>query len=543
MSSDLPAAHAARWTRRFERYAPWLAAALVSFPVALSRQSPSTDLAHFEMLLATMAGYGDPTRFSRALYRLDLGNANQLVFALAWPFAKVLPAALVLRAILTAIVAALPLAAMRVADHHGRSRVVAALTASLALGFGFRWGLVAYLLGVALFLLAWPGFDDLARAPTPARAAKASLWCAALAAAHLSTSFFVAPAIAILAAGRRFDLRGTALRLAPLTVTLCLSAWSARRFDERASAAFRLAREMSFGLKGRLYQAPFGLLGIRGETVYAPFALFALAALVLARDARDAAARPDDDEAAPRWQRLVWRHRLALVSLSLLAQWVVWPTTWHGAGLLHLRFLTPAAVFALLALAPPRDRSSAVSSALSVLSPAAVVLALAPLFAESSEGFRALDRLVPLVAPGSAVAELNLTESPGSLSLFNHAHAHVVAVRGGRSDQSFAALPQYPVAFAPNVEWTRTSERLVEPLNFIPSVDFRRFRYVLVRLPEHEMLAPLATAMAPWGAAVASCERWTLFESRVPVSPTTAPEEPLPMPPQPTISQLLLWVR
>lgn len=542
MSSELPAAHAERPTRRFERYAPWIAATFVSLPVALSRQSPSTDLAHFEMLIATVAGYGDAARFPRALYRLDLGNANQLVFALAWPFAKVLPAEIVLRGLLAAIVAALPLAAMRVADHHGRSRLAAALAASLALGFGFRWGLVAYLLGVALFLFAWPRLDDLARDPTPARAAKASLWCAALATAHLSTTFFVAPALVILAAGRRLDLRGTALRLAPLTVTLSLSAWSALRFDARSSEAFRVSREMIFGFTGRLQQATFGLLGIRGDTVYAPFALFALATLLLARDAGGAFALTDD-EPAPRWQRLVRTHRLALVSLALLAQWVAWPTTWHGAGLLHLRFLTPAAVFGLLALAPPRGRGSALSSALSVLCPAAVVFALAPLFAESSDGFKALDRLVPLIAPGSAVAELNLTESPGSLALFNHAHAHVVAVRGGRSDQSFAALPQYPVTFAPGAAWTRTSERLVEPLNFIPSVDFRRFRYVLVRLPEHEMLAPLAGAMAPWGAAVASCERWTLFESRVPVSPATAPEEGLPMPPRPTISQLLLWVR
>ncbi len=543
MSPNSASAHATPWTQRFEARAPWIAAALVSLPVALSRQPPSTDLAHFEMLLSAMAHHGDAVRFPGALYRLDLGNANQLVFALAWPFAKVFSAAIVVRVALAALVAALPIAAARIADHHGRSRLSAALAASLALGFGFRWGLLAYLLGVALFLLAWPSLDDFARAPTPARAARASLWCAALATAHLSTTFFVAPALVILAAGTRFELRKTALRLAPLTVTLAITALGARRFDGRASTAFRASREMVFGLEGRVIQAPFGLLGIRGPAAYAPFVLAVVATAFLARDARGAAALTDDGAPAPPWQRLVRAHRLALLSLALFAQWAAWPTTWHGAGLLHLRFLTPAAVFGLLALAPPRGRGGRLSSVASLASPAAVVLALAPLFIESSDGFRALDRLIPSIARGSAVVELNFTEAPGSLSLFNHAHAHVVAVKGGRSDQSFAALPQYPVAFAPGAAWPMTAERLIEPLNFAPSVDFRRFRYALVRLPEAEMLRPLAGAMAPWGTLVASCERWSLFESRLPVSPPTAPEEALSTPPRPTLSQLLRWVR
>ena len=516
---------------RAEKVAPWLAGTLLALPVLLVASPPACDFPQYERMVGLLRHYGDPRLAPRELFALHLGNANQGFFALAWLLAWLMPAAAACKVVVAGSVLALPVAAARLAAHLGRSRWVGALVAPLALGLLFRWGLLANLLGLAPTLLTLPLLDRYTDAPSWRRGASVAAAGVALALVHGSAPFVLGAVALGLALARGGPLRRFAwgaLAVAPMTAVV---AAQYALFRTQASAEFVASRALVAGWRGRVVHLPLNAYGpLERPLAAALLALFAaaLGALALGVD-------------APPGEGPLRRHRFALAAALLALQYMLWPSSLGGTGLLYVRFLVPALL--LLAVgAPPPGPLVRHRLAVAVLASAGVplmLLGVAPAFRAAHKGYAALERLTARVAPGSALVGLNLTETPGGLAVFNHAHAHVVALRGGRSHDEFASLPQMPVRLRPEVDWASTTLRLQEPSAFVPEVDLRRFRYALVRVPNARTIAALPAAMGPAARLVAVSGAWVLFESRLAVAPIASPETPFAPAGAPTLGQRL----
>lgn len=497
---------------RAERLVPWAAALVVALPVVVSRMPPAADLAQYELVLAALRDLGDPPRFPSSLYQLDLGGSNQLFFVFAYPLSLLLPVDLVCRLLLGVFVGTLPLAVARAARHLGRSPLLGAVAAPLGLGFAFRWGLVSYLLGVVLFFLALPAFDRLARTPRAAEALRASGWALLLALAHGSASVFAGTALGVLALAHRHSLPRRALVLVPAAVSTLVFGLSFAVFQVRTTAYTTTVGQsvIAVGRRPPLFLwAAFGALP--GARMHLVEAVTALALALLVARGRRASPPPSVDP------------RLAAIAALFVAQFFAWPSVGGGAGLIFHRFALVALVFGALAL-PTRGGAGAALGLTALAPGVAMLLAMLPLFRRVDASWRDLDPLIARVAQGSAVVELDLVEPPLVLSVYHHAHARVVALRGGRSYDDFLVLPHYSVRMRPALTWMRTRDRLAWPQDFIPSADLTRFRYVLVRLGRAHDPATLVRALAPEARPVARSGLWMLFESRLPRVPIDAPE-------------------
>jgi hypothetical protein len=211
------------------------------------------------------------------------------------------------------------------------------------------------------------------------------------------------------------------------------------------------------------------------------------------------------------------------------------PLSHAGPTLLYQRFLATALALLVVALAPPADaRLGLVSRVLAGSVVAALLLTILPRFADAAGSFAALDRLIPEIAPGSAVAQLDLTPRPPSqVAPVAGAAGRVLAERGGRLLFSFTNIAASPVVTPSRTQWNEPQQRMVnDPWAFRPSLDFHRFRYALVRLaaPDAGLVRAVVRTMAPEGRLVDASGPWLLFESTLSLEPLTAPDAPLPVP-------------
>lgn len=502
-----------------------VAALLASLPVALARMAPSADLGQHELMVAAMRDFGDPVRFPASVYQLSLGNANQLFFLVAWPLSYVVPVDALCRALLALLVAAVPLLAARAAHHAGRSPLVGAALAPLALGFAFRWSLISYLLGFVLFLGAMPALDRLAREPSPKAAARAALWAVALALAHGSAAFLLATLTAATLVTARRPWRAWALIAAPATVSLAVFGASFLRFQSQVVRETSTPGGYGIALAARPGLLLWSLYGPLDP--WAHLAVPALLALGLV-----ALARTSPTDGTPRIDR-----RLGLTAALCLAQFFAWPSELGGAGLVFHRFALFAAALFALSVRTTQRPLTALRGAVAMAGLAAMLVALGPLMRIVDGAWRDLDRVIARVEPGSAIAELDLVEVPYTLHVYGAAVARVVALRGGVTQNDFTIAPQYPVHRHPRAAWYRTRERLFWPQSFMPAADFRRFRYALVRRSRRHDTAVLDRAMAPEGRLVAHEGRWSLYESTLARLPLDASEVPLPTPAPETLRQ------
>ena len=136
---------------------------------------------------------------------------------------------------------------------------------------------------------------------------------------------------------------------------------------------------------------------------------------------------------------------------------------------------------------------------------AALSLALVPVFLAQEEDTTALEELEPLMAPGSAVALLQVAHAgPGGFA-FVGGDALIVAEHGGRAMRTRTFNAMAPVAVDPAFDWLRAGNRMSrDAMDFVPSADLHRYRYVLV--PPHRSLGNtkcLASLFAPEGRSVA----------------------------------------
>lgn len=513
--TEAAASPAAQVSRR-DRALLTVSAAMMGSLVAIPRMPPSADIAQHEFILAALRELGDPQRFPSPPYEYALFSANQLFFLCSYLVSRILPVDLAARVTFAAVVFALPLLAARAAVCAQRAALLGVIVAPLAVGFAFRWGLCAYLLGVCVFLAALPSLDALARAPTPARALRASGWAMLLALAHGSSTIFLVTLTGVTLVTARRALREWALIAAPALSGLMVFAlgWALFQSHVRADTASPNGYGIALAARpGLLLWSLYGPLDAWAKLSLPALSLAGLALL------SPGAARGVD-------------RRLGLTALLLLAQFFIWPNELGGAGLLFHRFALPAALLFALALPSASPRAATRAAALLVL-PLAMVVALWPLTRIVHRAWSDLDPVIARIEPGSSVASLDLAEIPWAMHVFGGAAARAVALRGGVTNNDFSHLPQYPVRTAADHVWARTRLRLMHPEGFIPALDFQRFRYVIVRTTRRHDLAALGRAMAPEGRLIARHGRWSLYESQLPRMSLTArePTPPSPLPP------------
>ena len=232
------------------------------------------------------------------------------------------------------------------------------------------------------------------------------------------------------------------------------------------------------------------------------------------------------------------RARFELLAAAFFAAYVVFPYSINFGAYLYVRFLAPAYVIALVALARdvPASRAAAI---LSATVPLAWLFIVLPHFADASEERRAVDKLLSQIAEGSAVAVLGYGPRPpdGPYDPLTPGN-RVLAVRGGRALHSFAEYPIAPVVVRKEARWDEPVIRVYRaPATLRPGWDLTRFRYLLLRIPEPERASLVVRALAPEARLVDAEGAWRLLESTLPQVAIDAPDARLPAPPPATIQE------
>lgn len=531
------------------RFAPsdvavWCSGALLAAPVLALRYPPMGDLPFHESLVALLRHFGDPAWSPPGLYRLNLGQPNQAFHLVAWALSLVAPTDVACKLTIAAAVGGTPPSAARLARHFDRSAWSALLSAPLALGFAFRWGLVGNVIGLPLLLLALPVLDRFAGAPTLRRAAQSAAVVAGLFFVHESAMVVAVIACACFAlrvpepepeSGRRRP-RGAAraaLLLLPVAAGVALAAvYAARSPRLKAPSILAVADRFGDGPLRRLLDVPGVLFGpIDRAALWATFVLYAAGLVALGLERLRFAPR-----AAPGVFARTAGARLALLALACGACFFAFPLAHGGSTLLYQRFLPPALAVLAVALAPPAAAGVRRRATWLCAVPCLAVLAVSlPAFLDADRRYQELDQVLPLVEEDSAVAALDLTPRPPSaVAPVPGAAARALAERGGRLLFSFTDAPTSPVVMRADLQWNEPVLRLAgDPMAFCPSDDMRRFRYVLVRLagpPSGALQRRVAAAFAPDARPLAASGEWLLFESTRDVLPVDAPGEGMTAP-------------
>jgi hypothetical protein len=236
-----------------------------------------------------------------------------------------------------------------------------------------------------------------------------------------------------------------------------------------------------------------------------------------------------------RLQRWVVRHRWGCFSAGLFAAYLAFPLTLSGATLVYQRWFPPAFA-AFVVSAAPRDlwvRPARIARVIAMLLPVATLLVAWPSFADSGRAYQTLEQLMPLIEPGSAIAELDLGPGdPSRTFSMGPSGGRVLATRGGRLDYAFTDSPISPVVIPRRYQWNESLIRLgFDSWAFRPAHDFKSFRYVLVRTSSADVAALAQIVLAPEGKYVQTAGEWVLFESTLPVIPPASRPLHLPKPP------------
>ena len=252
---------------RLEAWAPFMAGAMLALPVLAFRYPPMGDLASHEALVSILRHFGDARYFPDGLYERNLGQPNQLFHAAAWLLSLGVRTDTACKLVVAATVLGTAVAAGHLASHLRVTRWAALLVAPLALGWMFRWGLVANMMGFALWLAALPRLDRLARDPTPAGALAATGLTVLLYLAHESSMLLYAVAAVVFAVQTPRRLRSFALVALPGAVAVLLAALYAVRSEPLKAASILAVGPMTMplvdkvtGLPGALFSAKWASL-------------------------------------------------------------------------------------------------------------------------------------------------------------------------------------------------------------------------------------------------------------------------------------------
>jgi hypothetical protein len=515
------------WQRRIETLGPWGAGIFLAIPALVAFYPPMSDLPYHEAAIGILRHFGDRSMLPKGLYRLNLGEPNQLFHMVGWALSYVMSTRWAVKLAVFATIVAIPASAARLARHVGASPLAALLVAPIAIGWLFYWGLIANLIGLAALLAVLPGLDRFAREPTRKGILASCGAVVLLYFAHEAMMFIYAAAAVSLALLHRWSPRRTALRLVPfafaVAATLAQAKWQMRFM----SPAVRAMPRLWTSLHTKLVGVP-NLISPASEQ-YPRDAMFGLTAASIAalfwlryreRRRRTADRRADDVSMsiAERVRGVVYTYRWELFATACLSAFLTFPVTLNGATFVYQRWFAPG--FAVLAVvAAPRDifvREGRVIRFAIAVSPVATLLLAWPAFAHSSRSYRSLEPLIPLVPPGSSLAALNLGPSDPTMTFsLGPAGGRILAERGGRLVYAFTDSAVSPVVLASRYEWNETLVRVgFESYAFRPAQDLYRFKYVLVRAADPALAMLVIRTMSDDAELVGAEDEWLLFKSR-----------------------------
>jgi len=484
---------------------------MLALPPLLFDWAPVTDLGDHALMLAAVADYGHPVRFPTSVYELHWGGPNQLLFAVGHVFARWLEADVAVRVILAAILGSVPWALAHAAKTFGRSRLVAIVVAPMALGFAFRWGLLAYLMAMVLALLALRPFMRLVATPSPRNAASSSIAMLLATLAHTS-SLVVLGLVAIPHVLRRWrEPRRAMWSASPVVVSACVATWQMALFNKISAGGYRNYGNVVHPRIERIVMLPEHLVGYFSGHETLALCCLTIVSLVLLTLRGE---RPND------------RLSQSMTATAIIAQYLIWPYGYNGAGLLYLRFLLPGVWLLAMALSPRTLRIGALASAVLVV-PVAATVAVLPQYQSTQLAYRALARLTSQVSEGSAIAAMDFAPpTPDKFGVPGGAASYLVSKRGGRT-WSFADIPQSPVRIRASAAWF-SGIRFQNPNNFVPELDFERYRYLLAHVPDERFLRPFSVVLGDCGRPVAYVKPFALVESRCLKYGLDEPEPVLP---------------
>ncbi len=532
---------------RFASTAPWVTGLLLAIPVFVAYYPPMTDLGYHEAAIGLLRHWDDPVRVPKGLYVLNLGEPNQLFHMAGWGMSYLVSTRWAVKLLVAAGVAAVPIAAARFARHVGASPLAALVVAPMALGWLFTWGLVANLLGVSALLAVLPLADRLAREPSVGRAVQGFGALVLLYFAHMAMMVVFAGIALGLAVLHPLSWRKTALRVSPFAGGVALTFAQLGLQRPFLSPAVKGFPRLWEPLTRKLAEVPdFILPATDGVVQIAMLALCLLCVSMffwLRRLERRAEALPAPvagrglDRARSRALTFRWE----LVAAAGFAAYLAFPLSLNGATFVYHRWFPPS--FAVLTIvAAPRSlkaRAARVARVAACALPVAALFAAWPSFADSNRQYQRLERLIPLVEPGSALAELDLGPGdPSRTYSLGPAYGRILATRGGRLEYAFTDSSISPVFLRARYQWNESLVRIAfDSWKFMPSHDLRRFRYVLIRTRDPVLQWEASYVLAREARVVAQEGEWILLESKLPVVSLLSPDVPLETPPPETMRQ------
>jgi len=526
-----------------ERVAPWFAGALIALPVLVFHYPPMADVPLHEAVVGLLRHWGDPAYVPPGVYDLNLGLGNQLFYFVILALAYVVPIGVATKLVVAGTLLLLPVAAARFAEHLGVTRWSAVLVAPLGLGWMFFFGLLANLMGVAVYLAMLPSLDLFCERPTRRRFASVCAWIVLLHFTHDLMTLIAAGTLLLLTACSVRGWRENVVRALPVALAVALV------LSTRAVATKLLSVQHA-----RLTEYGWASLGHKLAIV--PGALYAgyewwvrdLLFLVCAVPAalfgveRWRAHTPR----ARTWREWAHDFRFEILGASLLLSYAVAPADVKETTIIYQRFLTPAWIV-LTVTACTRARLEApwrLPRLLTAMVPLAPLLTSLPPFAENDRIFTQLDAAITHMEPGSTYIVLEL----GPASDYGLVHplggvGHIVGVLGGKGLYDFTFSETAPVYQRREKQWTALVDRMTgSSYALLPSYDLTRFRYALLHTPDESIADVAVLALAPDARPIAREGEWTVMESTLALVPIDSPDEPTPAPPPKTLRERCLEV-
>jgi hypothetical protein len=502
-------------------------------PTLLAHYPPMSDLPLHEGLVGILRHLGDESYFPRDLYTLNLGQANQLFYLVAWVLSYAVGTIWALKLVIAASQVLIFWTGARLATHLGRSTWGVPLLAPLALGFTYYWGLVANLVGFAAFLGALPALDKAAARPSM-RGAMAS--CGLLVLLFFAHEAMFVAAVALLGmftVAYPFERRNTAIRVVPIAFAVLFMGahWI---YQARSFTRGQITPPMTFEpFSQKVLAIPktlFGDYDIAALLMLLAVALIALAALCVSR------VRSAGPEGAPpvplrSLREALLRYRFETAALAFFVLYFVTPYEWRGASLIHQRFLAPA--WALLVVCASPRQAPWVAKVASAILPVAVLLFAWPQFVDSDRTYRDLDDVIARIPRKSAVAlvamERPLLIDPRRFSAAV-GPARAVADRGGRVSLSLTVGPLAPVQVRPEWRWDDFDVRARSGGSraLKPAHDLDRYGWIIVDSRDVPVRRLLIDALEPDAQYVMTQGEFVLLRSTHPQASLTSPDVPAP---------------
>ncbi len=512
--------------RAMDRAGSWILPLAVGAVAWMGVYPPMSDLPLHEGIAHLLVRHGDRQWAPDGLYVLSLGHAQQLAQLCMAAAMLVLSSATSAKLVVSLAIAGVVASTARLLRHLGRTPWAAALVAPLALGWLYHWGFVGNLLGLAIFGWLAVSVDRLADSPSPKRSLGVAGWIVLAFLAHATAALAAVVMLVVLVLVRR---RRILWALAPAFVFAILAV--VERWRERLAPTF-LGRASAGSahwhpLSVKLERLPSFVAGLYDEPVQiAIVGALALAVLtaLLRRVTSDSRGLTDSHEVVPRDSRgrRAEKHRFTLVGGALLLAFLAVPYSINYGAFLYVRFLGPAWMCLVGAVAPRRAGWASIAAA--VVCVATSIAALVPEIRRADEQHRMLASLYPHVAPGSAAVVVEYGNVPWAAFSRSSPGQRLLAERGGRSLFSFAEYPSSPLVISPEKRWEPLFVRVcVRPGELRPATDFDVLRYVLAHIPNDPLWPLFEEAFLPDARLVARSGEWLLFESTHDVLPVDAP--------------------